>query len=51
MGEAYFWRAWAYYHLIRGWGTPPLADHVLVSGELSPTNGTATELWEYVEKA
>ena len=51
MGEAYFWRAWAYYQLIRGWGTPPLADHVLGSGELSPANGTATELWGYVEQS
>lgn len=51
VGEAYFWRAWAYFQLIRGWGTPPLVDHVLGAGELTPENGTAKELWGYVESS
>ena len=48
VGEAYFWRAWAYMNLIRGWGTPPLVDHVLGTDELYPANGTPAELWNYV---
>jgi hypothetical protein len=48
VGEAYFWRAWAYMNLIRGWGTPPLVDHVLTSGELQPSNGTPSALWAFV---
>jgi len=49
IGEAYFWRAWAYTNLIRMWGNPPLVDHVLSSSELSPANGATEELWDYVE--
>ena len=37
IGEAYFMRGWAYFNLIRGWGTPPLVDHVL-AGDACPTN-------------
>jgi len=48
IGEAYFWRAWAYMNLIRGWGTPPLVDHVLGSDELFLPNGVPSELWNYV---
>lgn len=48
VGEAYFWRAWANLYLIRFWGNPPLVDHVLGSTELTPGNGTAEELWNYV---
>lgn len=51
MGEAYFWRAWAFMNLIRGWGNPPLVDHVLSSGELEPGNGGTEELWDYVYKS
>jgi len=47
--EAYFFRAWAYYNLIRGWGTPPLVDHVLGADELEPANGNKEELWKYVQ--
>ena len=47
IGEAYFMRGWAYFNLIRGWGTPPLVDHVMSAEELSEvTNGNAAELWE-----
>jgi len=49
IGEAYFWRAWAYSYLIRMWGTPPLVDHVLNSTELTPANGSPAALWSYVE--
>ena len=48
VGEAYFWRAWAYMHLIRGWGTPPLVDHLLTEEELQPENGNPADLWNYV---
>jgi hypothetical protein len=48
IGEAYFWRAWAFFKLIRGWGTPPLVDHVLGQDELRPANGEKTALWNYV---
>lgn len=48
IGEAYFWRAWAYMNLIRGWGTPPLVDHVLGSDELYLPNGEPAALWNYV---
>lgn len=48
IGEAYFWRAWAFFKLIRGWGTPPLVDHVLGPDELFPANGEKTALWNYV---
>jgi hypothetical protein len=48
IGEAYFWRAWAFMNLIRGWGTPPLVDHVLSAAELQPPNGVPAELWNYV---
>lgn len=47
-GEAYFWRAWAYLNLIRGWGTPPLADHVLEADELKISNATPEALWSHV---
>lgn len=47
IGEAYFMRGWAYFNLIRGWGTPPLVDHVMSADELAEvTNGNAAELWE-----
>jgi hypothetical protein len=48
IGEAYFWRAWAFMNLIRGWGTPPLVDHVLSADELYPSNSAPSELWNYV---
>lgn len=51
IGEAYFWRAWAYLNLIRGWGNPPLVDHVLANSELQPANGATDELWDYVEQS
>lgn len=51
IGEAYFWRAWSYFNLIRIWGTPPLVDHVLATDELTPANGSAEELWSYVESS
>ena len=51
IGEAYFWRAWAYMNLIRMWGTPPLVDHVLGADELEPANGTPAELWQYVDNS
>ncbi len=51
IGEAYFWRAWAYMNLIRMWGTPPLVDHVLGADELEPANGTSAELWQYVDNS
>lgn len=47
-GEAYFWRAWCYLNLIRGWGTPPLVDHVLAADELKVPNGEPAELWNHV---
>jgi len=50
-GEAYFWRAWAFVYLIRGWGTPPLVDHVLGRDELEPANGVPSELWAYVDNS
>lgn len=49
-GEAHFWRAWAYLNLIRGWGTPPLVDHVLASDELQQGNATQAELWAFVKE-
>jgi hypothetical protein len=49
IGEAYFWRAWANFYLIRLWGTPPLIDHVLSPSELQPSNGDPVALWNYVE--
>lgn len=51
IGEAYFWRAYAYIDLIMGWGTPPLVDHVLGADELQPTNGDPAKLWAYVENS
>ena len=51
IGEAYFWRAWAFVYLIRGWGTPPLVDHVLGADELQPENGSPADLWDYVDKS
>ena len=45
-----FWRVWAYMNLIRGWGTPPLVDHVLTSGELQPSNGTPSALGFCLQK-
>ncbi len=51
IGEAYFWRAYAYTDLIIGWGTPPLVDHVLGPDELEPANGNPSELWDYVESS
>ena len=51
IGEAYFWRAWANFYLIRLWGTPPLVDHVLGADELAPANGSPAELWDYVESS
>ena len=49
IGEAYFWRAWAFLNLTRGWGTPPLVDHILAADELKPSNGDPQALWNYVE--
>ena len=49
IGEAYFWRAWANFYLIRLWGTPPLVDHVLSQSELAPANGDPVALWNFVE--
>jgi len=49
IAEAYFMRAWAYYYLIMGWGTPPLVDHVLTKDELQPENSNAADLWNYVQ--
>lgn len=51
IGEAYFFRGWAFFQLIRGWGTPPLVDHVLGADELTPTNGNPAELWAYVQSS
>jgi starch-binding outer membrane protein, SusD/RagB family len=51
IGEAYFWRAWAYVYLIRMFGTPPLVNHVLSISELQPANGTPAELWSFVESS
>lgn len=51
IGEAYFWRAWAYVYLIRGWGTPPLVDHVLGPDELQPENASDAELWSFVDNS
>lgn len=51
IAEAYFFRGWAYFNLIRGWGTPPLVDHVLGSDELQPANATKEELWNYVQSS
>lgn len=48
IGEAYFWRAWANFYLIRLWGTPPLIDHVLSPSELTPSNGDPVALWNYI---
>lgn len=47
IAEAYFFRGWAYFNLIRAWGTPPYVDHVLSADELSTiTNGNKDELWK-----
>ncbi len=51
IGEAYFWRAWAYSYLIRMWGTPPLVDHVLTASELTPANSSPDKLWNYVKSS
>lgn len=48
IGSAYYFRAWAYVNLIRGWGTPPLVDHVLAADELQPANGKPEDLWNFV---
>ena len=47
IAEAYFFRGWAYFNLIRGWGTPPYVDHVLSAEDLTAiTNGNKEELWK-----
>lgn len=51
IGEAYFWRAWANFYLIRFWGTPPLVDHVLAQSELTPANGSSDALWSFFESS
>ena len=48
IAEAYFFRGWAYFNLIRGWGTPPLVDHVLTSDELEVGNASQADLWAFV---
>ncbi len=47
--EAKAIRAWCYFNLINLWGTPPIVDHELESGEYSQPNGTKEELWAFVE--
>lgn len=49
IGEAYFWRAWAYTYLTQVWGNPPLIDHILGPDELKPGNAEKAALWNYVE--
>lgn len=51
IAEAFFFRGWAFYNLIRGWGTPPLVDHVLSADELQPSNSTKDVLWDYVQSS
>jgi len=49
IAEAYFFRAWAYVHLINAWQNPPLVDHVLTADELKPEHGQTADLWNYVQ--
>lgn len=46
--EVKVFRAMAYIELISLWGTPPLVDHPLASGEYAQANGDPEALWTLV---
>ena len=49
IAEAYFFRAWANFELVTLWGTAPLVDHLLATGEYRQPNSTPEALWAAVE--
>lgn len=49
IAEAKFFRAWANFELVTLWGTAPLVDHLLESGEYRQPNSTPEALWNAVE--
>ena len=48
--EAKVFRAMSYIELISLWGTPPLVDHPLASGEYAQANGNTDALWALVNQ-
>ncbi|GEM_PF-347927 len=46
MAQAYFWRAWAYFHLVTTWGAVPMILTDAVDYEVSVP--TVAEIWEKV---
>lgn len=50
VAEAKFYRAWAYFELVTLWGTAPLVDHLLTTGEYRQGNSTPEALWAFVEQ-
>ena len=50
IAEAKASRAYAFYHLVMQWGTPPLVDHLLNPDEYEMPNTPAAETWAFIEK-
>ena len=49
IAEAKFFRAWANFELVTLWGTAPIVDHLLETGEYHQPNSTPEALWAAVE--
>ncbi len=50
INEAKVFRAFAHFELVTLWGSAPMVDHLLASGEYQQPNSTPAELWAAVEK-
>lgn len=49
-GQAYFWRAWAYYQLFKWYGGVPIVDHVqdAIPGVEGKPRSSAKEVFEFI---
>lgn len=50
VGEAKFFRAWAYFDLVTLFGPVPKVDHLLDPSEYRKTNCPVAELWAFIEQ-
>lgn len=50
IAEAKVMRAWANFHLVNLWGTPPLVVHELAPSEYRQANGNPADFWALIEK-
>ena len=55
LGQAYFWRAYAYYGLVRIWGPVPLSPEAVLSVDVDNTNdeipcASVEEVYKYIVK-